>query len=275
MTPRPLPPTVLLLALTVGACAPLPPEGLRVGEKNTDKLSAAFGDPILLEQSKFVLIPFGVLAPDGGGSKGMFSDSGSFFGSASYAGGFGSSLGGSVSAFGDDYLRADAGNWNNVVFYDTAGGGTHLLLDRRAVITEAFLPRAPKKGDRPDAPGPRPMLFALAEADTNGDKFINREDAVVLFLSTPDGRSLTPLTPAGMRYAEHTLDPARAALYARVVRDTNGDRRFGSGDETIFLRVDLNNPGQGQPILPTDLAGRASALVTGGGDDAPPARRGR
>ena len=116
----------------------------------------------------------------------LFSGSGGFSSFASQGGG-------SVSlskSFGD-YLSAETIHWNNLVFCAKAGGQCHLLLDHKAVICKAYFPGPPK--DKSEVP--RYLLLGIAEEDTNGDGYINDQDAVVLFVADLAGRNLIRLTP--------------------------------------------------------------------------------
>src|SRR5260221_3786276 len=114
------------------------PEGLRVTPRGTQQMTnPTFGEPIVLEQSHYVLIPFWLHAPDRMGKMGFFSGS-EGFSSYSYSG----KMSGDVSlrkAFAG-YLGLSSTHWNNLVFYDKRSGENHLLLDHKAVICSAYVP---------------------------------------------------------------------------------------------------------------------------------------
>jgi hypothetical protein len=233
------------------------PEGLLVaGGGKPPVLHPVYGEPIVLASAQDILIPFWTYNPESKTEMQSFSVSGGFS-SFSYSGSSGAGLS-MNKAFGD-YLSASAVHWNNLVFCNKGTGACHLLLDRKAVICSAYLPD-PAAKDKSDAP--KSLLFGIAERDTNGDGYINSDDAVLLYAAGLDGKGLTRLTPENTQLAGIVAD-GNDTIYVRVLRDSNADHRFTNENEAVILRVDLRHPAEGQRVLDEELAKRAKAIIEG------------
>src|SRR5579859_624683 len=184
--PMPLPYRLIpiLLVLSSISCS-FEPEGLRVANGGKPPvLRPNYAVPIAVPHSDFLAIPFSMYVP--ASQKAQQFELSSGFGS--YSGSFGSvSFGKSFGGF----ISSQSVHWNNVIFLDKKTGTSHLLLDHKAVITAAHFPDP----DKPATGSHNCLLFAIAEADTNGDGYINSEDAVLLYSADLDGTHLTRLTP--------------------------------------------------------------------------------
>ena len=224
--------------------------------------SGVFGEPFVLHGTELVLVPYSVVRPE---EKSKFfvnlSDALSFSSGSWSGGSFSFSAGG-----GGFYRQTSGTHWNNLLAYDKRTGDTRLLLDRRAVIVQALFSNAAEEGrrDASKAPPPPPQhaLLAIAETDTNGDRYINGEDATVLFHVSLPELSLTPISPAGGQFDDITPDFGGRVLYVRSRTDTNGDRKFTSTDDAVIARVDLASPGF-TPIIPEHLRRRAFSVIAG------------
>ena len=246
--------TVLFLLLAVAGCMDQP-EGLKAkADANSDNKSLwpAFGSAIAPRNSEVVLIPFGVDSNEslnrlsyGGISSGFVSSAYSSVDSYSY------------SASGDFFDTGQI-HWNNVVFYNKKTGQSHLLLDRRAVIGRYMAPYDP---DNKEVQRPQYFLFAIADADTNGDGLINENDALSLYVSDASGQGLTRVTPPMTHFEGVVTDPDDHTLYVQIRLDAKGYHNFTADDPTTFLHVDPLHPAEGTPVFANDLRQRAFRIV--------------
>lgn len=269
---------LLVLVCVVPGCS-MTPEGLpaasparqRAAVAGNDTAEAArlakeigsgvFGAPLVLHGTELVLVPYSVVRPE---------EKSKFFANLSDALSFssGSWSGGSYSFSGTAsglYQQTSGTHWNNLLVYDKRTGDTRLLLDRRAVIVQAlFANPADGGGDHKSQqpPPPQHALLAIAETDSNGDRYINGEDATVLYHVALPTLSLTPISPAGGQFDDITPDFGGRVLYVRSRVDTNGDRKFTSIDDAVIARVDLTTPGF-TPIIPDELRKRAFSVIAG------------
>jgi hypothetical protein len=246
-----------ILAALAGCYTP-PPEGLRAGGKR-ENVVPTIGDPIPITGSQSLAFPFAVRVNDEGQQK---------FGIGS------GSIGSSVYDYGGSYsenptfsrpqgslawMGSSGLHWNNVILLDRKTGKSQLVFDRKVVIAAAYFPG--EKGSWEQG-----MFFALAEADTNGDKYINEQDAVVLYHCALTGPKLTPVTPtSGSQFRSlQALNDDGTSLCVRTRKDTNGDGAFTAADETVLLRVDVSGGKsfEGTPMLPTELLKQAFDVVS-------------
>jgi hypothetical protein len=242
------------------SCGVEQPEGLRVspqhggGGAKPPAARPVFGEPILLGSSPYALVPFWMYTPQVQGKFDSFSISGGF--SGGYSSGF-ASASTSLTPVLSGYVGSPSLHWNNLAFCERASGKCRLLLDRRAVICRAYFPDPAASGP------PRPLLFGIAENDTNGDGFINAEDAVLLYAADANGMNLTPLTPPETQLAGIVAEPGGEAIYVRALRSSSKDHRFGEGDEVILLHIDLRRPFESKPVLDDETRRRAEAIIEG------------
>jgi len=241
----------LLLFSTIG-CAN-PPEGITAKpDPNSDKTAfwPVYGAPISLPGSQTLLIPLGIDSYDAVNRVSFGLSSGFVSGGSSMSGGW-------FSTSGPDF---DSGNihWNNVVFYDTKTGESHLLLDRRAVICRYI---APQVQDQKVAKAPRYLLFAIADSDTNGDGVINEKDALILYVCDPSGHNLIPVTPAMTQFQNVTADADDSAIYVQIAFNVRSDHQASADDPTRVLRIDPLHPAMGKPIFDDELTKKAFHIV--------------
>jgi len=240
------------LVACVAGC--MPQEGLQVNAANAPReqnLRPVWGEPIVLPQSPWVVIPFAVESPNQklGFSPGI-SSGGFVFGV--------SSVGFSMNKEFGTYWQTGWTHWNNAAVYNSATGQSHLLLDRRAVICRAYIPSdTMQMNGKPK----NYILLATAEKDTNGDHYINEDDQLTLYYCDLSGAGTQRLTPPDVSFHDLTRDPAGTLLLISVRRDTTGSGKF-TDDNGDLLRVDLSNVQQGQAFLPEELRQKASRLVT-------------
>jgi hypothetical protein len=217
---------LLILALcTPGCLSSADRAGLSVTDAEDFKAKGrpVFGAPIALPRSHQIIVPFAVEHDDDGKYSAGFSSGSIVVGSSVSAGGSGVESG---------YVSSDNLRWNNVVFLDSTK--PRLLLDIPAVITR-FHTRSDKGAVRGDY-----ILLAVAARDTNGDRLINDDDAVVLSRASTDGRDKTPLTAADDQIVDiHWID---GWTYLRVRKDSDGDKRFSARDHVDLYRVQLDQP---------------------------------
>ncbi len=253
------------LILSGLSCTADTPQGIAVGTNiKRPEAHAVFGDAIVLQDSDFILIPFWTqtnvvqqkqsdLPPPSAPS---FAIPGSLSESTPLSRSFG------------QYDIAQSVHWNNVAFFQRSTGQSRLLLNRPSVIVSAYLPNnspavatdAAHPSDAKKPARPKVLLFAVAEHDTNGDGYINGEDAVVLYSCDFSGENLTRLTPDGTQLTGIVPD-GEDALCARVLYDSNGDHHFTADDQAMLYRIDLRHPAEGQAMISEPVRKGAEEIV--------------
>jgi hypothetical protein len=224
---------ILLLPLLLSGCA-----GVAHAEPSKDPSyrEGRLGAPILLDTSDYAMIPFV--------AKAGYWD-----------------LSSAKPMPGNNDLTTYYGthvNWNNLVLVHKETGANHLLLDRKAYITRFYTPN-PDPREREQGPWPKFLLVGISDTDTNGDGWINDNDAVVAFVADMAGRGLTQVTPTNSQIENFTIDRGREALYLTVRIDSDGNRRFD--DDSVLLRVDLKKPGQGVRVISDETLRQALEVM--------------
>src|SRR2546428_5841362 len=103
--------------LTIGSVTgcTMTPEGLDVRRRDQSAaVYPTFGKPIVLDGSRYVVVPFSVQRPQDG----TRFDPSSGFSFASFS----SPVSASWSGSGSGFFSAGNTHWNNLVFYDSDGG---------------------------------------------------------------------------------------------------------------------------------------------------------
>ncbi len=246
---------VALFALGQPGCGNVQPEGLRVSADPQKSVAyPVFGNPIVIEGSGFVAIPFS-LQLENIQRKQILQSSFGFSSGQYYSVAFSPDTS-MREAFGS-YSGAQNPHWNNLAFCEKDSGKVHLLLDRRAVICRAYFPN----GKAPVGQTAHYLLFGIAEADTNRDGYINEYDAVVLYRADLDGRNLKQLTPENTSLKSVIQDGGPNDLYVRIVPDTNGNHMFDEpADQAVLLRINLESLAT-TTVISDDVRRRAQSIV--------------
>ncbi|HIK08627.1 MAG TPA: hypothetical protein IGS40_28835 [Trichormus sp. M33_DOE_039] len=133
----------------------------------------------------------------------------------------------------------------NLIFYRKQDGETHLLLDKKAIINNFDLIETKPSGKPPT----RVWLYQITDQDTNKDKKLDSQDAVIGYISDLSGKNLQQVTPNNTKIISWVVLPSQNAVFIKVFKESNGDNKFTSADETNFVRVSLEQPNIGKEII--------------------------
>ncbi|BAY74443.1 hypothetical protein NIES25_08560 [Nostoc linckia NIES-25] len=212
--------TAIIIAIVSFSCEP---EVTRNGEqaKATDKpkpeSNIIYGDLVIKEQSDYLMIP--VNFPDQDREKQ------------------------NNLSLSRSYERSN--NLYNIIFYNKQDGEGHLLLNKKAVINSFELLDL-KAANKPIT---RLWLYKIIDQDTNADKKINGDDAIVGYISDLSGKNLQQITPNNTQIINWVLVPSQNAIFLKIIKDSNNDQKFTGEDNTNFVRVNLDRPGIGTEII--------------------------
>ncbi|HBB33213.1 MAG TPA: hypothetical protein DDZ80_08545 [Cyanobacteria bacterium UBA8803] len=209
--------TAIFLSILIVSCqgrVTKAPEQGKSTQQNV-KPNIFYGELVLKEESDYIMIPVRLSREDQ-------SNRGNILGSSSYE------------------VRKNI--FDNIIFYRKADGVSHLLLDKKARISSFdFLEQ--KK------PLARFVLYKIIENDTNQDGELTEEDATIGYLSDLAGKNLQQITPNNSQLLSSTVVQSVGAIFAKIIKDSDGDRKFTERDETAFIKVNLDNPGIGTEII--------------------------
>ncbi|MFN6561162.1 MAG: hypothetical protein RMY28_015420 [Nostoc sp. ChiSLP01] len=212
--------TAIIIAIVSFSCEP---EVTRNGEqaKATDKpkpeSNIIYGDLVIKEQSDYLMIPVNLPDQDREKQNNL--------------------------SLSRSYERSN--NLYNIIFYNKQDGEAHLLLNKKAVINSFELLEV-KAANKPIT---RIWLYKIIDQDTNADKKINGDDAIVGYISDLSGKNLQQITPNNTQIINWILLPSQNAIFLKIIKDSNNDKKFNGEDNTNFVRVNLERPGIGTEII--------------------------
>ncbi|MBD2682094.1 MULTISPECIES: hypothetical protein [Nostoc] len=212
--------TAIIIAVVSFSCEP---EVTRNGEqaKATDKpkpeSNIIYGDLVIKEQSDYLMIPVSFSDQDREKENNL--------------------------SLSRSYERSN--NLYNIIFYNKQDGEAHLLLNKKAVINSFELLEV-KAANKPIT---RVWLYKILDQDTNADKKINTDDAIVGFISDLSGKNLQQITPNNTQIINWVVLPSQNAIFLKIIKDSNNDKKFTGEDNTNFVRVNLDRPGIGTEII--------------------------
>lgn len=134
---------------------------------------------------------------------------------------------------------------HNFIFYHKQDGATHLLLNKKAIINSFDFLETKLAGRTPT----RFWLYKILEQDTNADKKLNYEDAIVGYISDLSGKNLIQITPNNTQILNWVIISSQNALFLKIIKDSDNDKQFTERDKRNFIRVNLDKPGMGTEII--------------------------
>lgn len=156
----------------------------------------------------------------------------------------------------------------NMIFYNKTSGESHILLNKKALISkfeylfgkkEPENPRnqnvttnQPKQDSSkklPSKPQNQLLLFHVIDSDTNADGKLDGADAIIGYLSNLAGKSLQAITPPNTQLVSWIFDQKSGAIFMTIRKDSDGDRKFTEKDAIDFVRVNVSKPSVGKEII--------------------------
>jgi hypothetical protein len=211
--------------------------GIKMNEETgakKEKESFEFYNPIIIERSNYIMLPLGIKqksAITGGFSSVSAGRRGAF----SYS-----------AASNQNYSNA-TGRYRNIMFYNNATGASHLLLDKKGIISSIYYPSNKKENYV------KFLMFAISDKDTNGDGYITGDDETIVYMSDLSGKNLTQITPANTQFLDWNMDEKGTYILISIVKDTNKDHKFDDKDDTAIIKVNPLKPGIGVEITTDEV----------------------
>ncbi|MBD2446163.1 hypothetical protein H6G76_03120 [Nostoc sp. FACHB-152] len=191
----------------------------------------AYGELIIKEQSDYLMIPVNAIEQN------KEKESGFSIASRSY--------------------EKDNGILYNIVFYRKQDGETHLLLNKKAII-DSFDFLESKIAGKPSI---KFWLYKIIDQDTNQDKTLNTDDAIIGYISDLSGKNFQQITPNKSKVINWVVLPSQNAIFIKILKDSNNDNKFTSEDQTNFVRVSLEKPSVGSEIISENLEKEIKSYV--------------
>ncbi|MBG1244806.1 hypothetical protein [Nostoc sp. NZL] len=145
----------------------------------------------------------------------------------------------------------------NIIFYQKQDGEAHLLLNKKAIITSFDLLEV-KAANKPIT---RVWLYRIVDQDTNTDKKLSSEDATIGYLSDLSGKNLQQITPNNTRIISWVVVPSQNAIFLKIIKDSDNNKKFTAEDKTNFVRVNLDKPSMGTEIISEQIEQEIKSYV--------------
>ncbi|WP_242045715.1 MULTISPECIES: hypothetical protein [unclassified Calothrix] len=146
----------------------------------------------------------------------------------------------------------------NFIFYHKQEQSTHILFNKKVIINAYDFLETKAVGKPPT----KLWLYRVIEQDTNGDKKLNYEDAIVGYISDLSGKNLTQVTPNNHQIQNWVIIPSQNALFLKIIKDSDNDKKFTAKDKTNFLRVSLDKPDMGTEIISEKIEEESKSYIS-------------
>ncbi|MEH2025885.1 hypothetical protein [Nostoc sp.] len=225
--------TVLIIATLSFSCKSAvnrKAEQAKATEKPKPQPNLVYGDLIIKEQSDYLMIP--VTLPEQNQDKGI------------------------DLKLSRSYERSNQLLYN-IIFYQKQNGEAHPLLNKKAIITSFDLLEV-KTANKPTT---RVWLYKIIDQDTNTDKKLNGEDATIGYLSDLSGKNLQQITPNNTRIISWVVVPSQNAIFLKIIKDSDNNKKFTEEDKTNFVRVNLDKIAMGTEIISDQIEQEIKSYV--------------
>ncbi len=200
----------------------------QVNAQQNPQPTIVYGDLIIKPESDYLMIPVSIFPDANQGEKSWVSKA-----SRSYQ---------------------DRKNIYNLIFYSKKDTSTNALLEKKAIIKSFDLIEKKAIGK----PIKRFWLYRIIEKDTNKDKKLNYQDATIGYLSDLSGRNLQQITPDNTQLNNWNVVQSTGAIFLEITQDTDNDQKF---DTKSYIRVNLDNPTIGKPIISNELEQKIKSYI--------------
>lgn len=146
----------------------------------------------------------------------------------------------------EEYVNSDETDFDmrNILFYNKSTGKSYILSTDTLHILSFAVHR--EFGN--------PLIFyRVVKRDINGDRKYNSADAVMLYVSSPNGSGFMQITPENEQFFDYFYYPETQSILIKTAVDIDDDKQFTDLDETVFREMRLNEPKFGKEIFPADL----------------------
>jgi hypothetical protein len=146
----------------------------------------------------------------------------------------------------DEYINVRENDFDirNLLFYNKLSGSTYpLTKDTLHILSFAIHYEFGK-----------PLIFfRIVKKDINDDKKFNSKDAVMLYVSDHEGKTLTQITPENEQFVDYFYYPETKTILIKSSIDIDKNKIFTSGDETNFREMKIDSPAFGREIFTAGL----------------------
>ncbi|MBH8555320.1 hypothetical protein I8751_23820 [Nostocaceae cyanobacterium CENA357] len=146
---------------------------------------------------------------------------------------------------------------HNIIFYHKQDGVSHLLLNRKAIISSFDLLEVKTTGKAPI----RVWLYKILDEDTNKDQKVNNKDAIIGYISDLSGKNLQQITPNNTKIINWVVVPSQNAIFLKIIKDSDNNKKFTAEDKINFIRVNLEKPSMGTEIISEQIEQESKSYI--------------
>lgn len=182
------------------------------------KLRIPVGNPVLIDSSDYVMYPLSLNE--------LVTEEKDEYGSSSYG---------------------RATTYWNILFYNPRSNQSHLLTSQKLLIASYA---GQNSSNSSDSEGPHTnslrvyaadklLYFSAITTDFNHDGQLTDTDPTYLFTSDKAGKNFRQISPDSLHVTGWDIQRNTGKILLQTTQDSNHDRRFGDGDESIPYVYDV------------------------------------
>jgi len=182
------------------------------------KLRIPVGDPVLIDSSDYVMYPLSLTE--------IVTEE--------------------KDEYGGSYSGRTTTYWN-ILFYNPRSNQSHLLTPKKLVISSYA---GQNLGNFSDSDGPHKaylrtyaadklLYFSATSTDFNHDGQLTTTDPTYLFISDKSGENFRQVSPDSLHVTGWEIQRNTGKILLQATQDSNHDRKFGEGDESIPYVYDI------------------------------------
>jgi hypothetical protein len=139
------------------------------------------------------------------------------------------------------------GNYRQLFFYNSATNQVKKLFNGQLALIVPFYSKRnyydngrEKEQEIPANILPHHIIYEARTEDFNGDKALDSDDPVYLYVSSKTGDQLRQITPQGLQVVSWSSSKDKKMLLVKMQKHTNRSKKFGNGEDQLYYRVDLD-----------------------------------
>ena len=182
------------------------------------KLRIPVGDPVLIDSSDYVMYPLSLTE--------IVTET--------------------KDEYGGSYSERATTYWN-ILFYNPKSKQSHLLTPEKLVINSY---RGQNSGNSSDSDASHKayfrtyaadklLYFSATSTDFNHDGQLTDTDPTYLFISDKSGENFQQISPDSLHVTGWEIQRNTGKILLQAMQDSNHDRKFGEGDESIPYVYDI------------------------------------
>lgn len=155
-----------------------------------------------------------------------------------------------LTQYSDDNSSSESVRYTNIIFHNKFSGKSHLLLDKKSLITEFGFVELSEENNKDVSF----LILSIVDKDTNEDGYLNWNDAEIGYLyNNISGKKLQQIIPQNSNVSKWHFNHKSKTVFLEIIKDINKNNKFTTQKEASFLKVSVDKPGIGTEIISNDI----------------------